>query len=576
MKVIKLKNVGKKFILMHQSDSATKRLFYSFPRQKIATEFWALKNIDMEFEKGKVVGIIGRNGAGKSTLLNILAGISSPTVGKVEIDGRVSSLLTLGAGFQDELTGKENIYLNSSILRMSRNEVNKKYRSIVEFSELDGFLDSPLQTYSQGMRVRLGFSVAIHIDFDILLIDEILSVGDVSFQKKCFDKIEEFRRQGKSMVITTQSLDVIERICEEACLLENGEIVEKGYPQKVTGRYLELLNEKRLFETFQRRYGKLSWWADKRFWEKKEGSKEARIVKVKAYNSHEKETNRFKTREKVKLEVRFVVYEDVDEPHFGIAIFREDGVYCYGPNTLFDAHKIYTLSKGEGFFSIEYKSLLLKPGKYRFSVAIWDKNELWAYDHHIGFYKFEIIGKNDDTQLLDLGYRWESDYWWQKFKLPQLQKIDPFFNLDVLKEIEVPSSEIKISSLRLSDSSDNLKTVFSTGDMLKIKVRCKFLKQSQDYYLWLGLFRSDGVYCHGASKKLREEEVSITYLNVPLLTGDYYLSVGIWRENQRKWLLYKHKASVFKMSFLGQDHGTVYLDHSWNWELPQSSEEANK
>lgn len=567
-KAIKLENVSKRYILTHQRDSITKGFFSSFPRQKITTEFWALRNINMEVEKGRVIGIIGRNGAGKTTLLNVLAGTSTPTTGRIEINGRISSLLTLGAGFQDELTGKENIYLNSSILGMSRNEVNKKYRSIVEFSELDGFFDSPLHAYSQGMRLRLGFSIAIHMDFDILLIDEILSVGDVSFQKKCFDKIEEFRKQGKTMVITTQSLDIVERICEEAFLLENGEIAQHGHPQKVAIRYLELLREKKLFETFQRRCGKLRWWADKRFWDKKEGSKEVKIIEVNTYNSKGKQTDKFKAGEAVTVRTRFIVDKEIEEPHFGIAIFREDGVYCYGPNTSFDGHQIDKLNKGEGFFSIEYKSLLLEPGRYRFSAAIWDKNELWAYDYHAGYYKFEVIGKNHDNQLLNLRYRWDSDCWWKKFKISQSESPVSFFSLNSRWQEKVISSDMEISSIEFLDSSGNQKSAFNTGENLKIKLQFKFSKEPQDYYLWLGLFRGDDVYCHGVSKKLREELVYLTYSNSPLLTGDYYLSVGVWRKNQREPLLFKHKASVFKMSFLGEDHGTVYLEHSWKWKLP--------
>lgn len=555
-------------MITHQRDRASKGLFSSLSGQKIATEFWALRDINMEVEKGKVVGIIGRNGAGKTTLLNILAGISTPTLGKAEINGRVSSLLTLGAGFQNELTGKENIYLNSSILGMNHNEINKKYHSIAEFSELDDFLDYPLQTYSQGMRLRLGFSVAAHMDFDILLIDEIFSVGDVSFQKKCFDKMEEFRKQGKTMIITTQSLDIIERFCEEAFLLENGEIAQRGHPQKVAARYLELLKEKKLPETFQRRYSKLRWWTDKRFWEKKEGSKEARIVEVKTYNSHEKQINRFKTGERVMVKVRFIVDREVDEPHFGIAIFREDGLYCYGPNTSLDGYKINKLNKGEGFFSIEYKSLILKPGRYRFSAAIWDKKELWAYDYHVGFYKFEVISKSNDTQLLNLGHRWQPEYWWQKFKISRLGKSDIFFNLNTQRQDKISPCDIKISSIELTDLSDNLKNSFNTGEDLKINLQFKFIKKPQDYYLWLGMFRGDDIYCHGALKKLKEENVSLIYPHLPLLTGDYYLSVGIWKKNQNEPLLYKHKVSTFKMFFLGEDHGTVYLEHSWKWKLP--------
>lgn len=568
MKIIRLENVGKRFFLTHQRDGVTKGFFSSFPRQNMVTEFWALKNINMEIEKGKVIGIIGRNGAGKTTLLYILAGISTPTTGEVKINGRVSSLLSLGAGFQDELTGKENIYLNASILNINRGEINKKYRSIVEFSELDGFLDYPLKVYSQGMRLRLGFSVAIHTESDIILTDEILSVGDVAFQKKCFDKIEEFRKQGKTLVITSQDLDTINRICDEVFLLENGEIVQQGSPDKVAACYLELLNEKKLPETFQRRYGKSKWWADKRGWEKQEGSKEVRIVEVKTYNSRGKQTNRFKMGEPVRLEACFVVEKEVSEPHFGVAIFREDGVYCYGPNTSLDGQQINKLNKGEGFFSIEYKSLCLKPGKYRFSTAIWDKNELWAYDYHVGFYKFEIIGDNKSSQLLNLRYRWKQDSAWQKFKIFQLEKPDFFLNLSDKLQDKVLSSDIEISSIELIDSSGSPKSILNTGEDLKIKLQFKFLTRPQDYYLWMGLFRNDDVYCHSVSKKLKEETVILIYPCFPLLSGEYYLSVGIWKKAQKEPLLYRNKAYVFKISFPGEDHGTVYLEHSWEWKLP--------
>lgn len=245
MKAIKLENVGKRFILTHQRDRMIKGFFSSVSGQRLAAEFWALRDINMEVQKGKVVGVIGRNGAGKSTLHKILAGTSSPTSGKVEVRGRVSCLLTLGAGFQEQLSGKENIYLNGSILGMNRDEVNRKYRSIVEFSELDGFLDSPLQTYSQGMKMRLGFSVATSVDFDIILIDETISVGDGGFQRKCFDKMADFTRQGKTMIISLHSLDYIERICDEVYLLEAGRLIASGNPVEVVNRYRKLLNENR-------------------------------------------------------------------------------------------------------------------------------------------------------------------------------------------------------------------------------------------------------------------------------------------------------------------------------------------
>lgn len=574
MNAVTLENVGKKFMLANQRSKGMGGFFASFPGQKTASEFWALKSINIQVEKGKSVGIIGRNGAGKTTLLNILAGISKPTVGTVEMNGRVASLLTLGAGFQDELTGRENILLNSSILGMSREEVNRKFRSIVEFSELDGFLDAPLFTYSQGMRLRLGFSISIQTDFDILVIDEILAVGDVSFQKKCFHKIAEFRSQGKTMVVASQSLDVIERLCEEVFLLENGIIMSQGVSAKVSADYIKLLEGVGLSETFKRRYSQLKWRADKRFWGKKEGSKEARITEVAIANSKGKKTDKFQAGDSVTVKVHFNVDQEIEEPHFGVAIFREDGVYCYGPNTLFDGYQIQRIDKGKGFFSIEYKSLSLKPGKYRLSVAIWDKNELWAYDYHVCVYAFEIAGENKIGELLDLKHQWESDSrgW---INIPKLDITSIFFNssLQLPDQDRIASSDIEISTVELLDSQDKVKDTFNTYETLKIKMQFKFLKDPQDYYLWSGLFRCDDVYCHGAFKKLKEESVILIYPNLPLLNGEYYLSVGIWGQSQKGPLAYKHKEASFKMFFKGGDHGTAYLGHAWAWELPGNTKE---
>lgn len=240
---IRLDNVGKKFNLIHHKDGAPfANILPQVFGHNESEEFWALKGINMEVESGKVAGIIGRNGSGKSTLLNIVSGVMNYTEGSMVLGGRVSSLLTLGAGFQDDLSGKENIYVNGAILGMGRREINEKYGGIVAFSELDGFLDVPIRTYSQGMNMRLAFSIAIHMDFTILAIDEILSVGDVAFQKKCYERIVDFKRQGKTMLIVSQSMDIIERLCDEAYLLEDGRLVESGDPEFVVGRYMQLLN----------------------------------------------------------------------------------------------------------------------------------------------------------------------------------------------------------------------------------------------------------------------------------------------------------------------------------------------
>lgn len=245
MSVVKLENIGKKFFIKYHAENPFTRLLSGFSDKRLTEEYWALRNIDMEIERGKIVGIIGRNGAGKTTLLNILAGVCTPSEGRIDINGRVSSMLTLGAGFKNELSGRENIYMSGLVLGMTKKEISTKFKDIVDFSELDGFLRAPLQTYSQGMKLRLGFSVAIHVDFDILLVDEIIIVGDCSFQKKCLEAMYNFKKQGKTMFFSTQDMGFIERICDEVYILEDGKIEFNGTPEVAVQYYQKILNEKK-------------------------------------------------------------------------------------------------------------------------------------------------------------------------------------------------------------------------------------------------------------------------------------------------------------------------------------------
>ncbi|MGE4358147.1 MAG: ABC transporter ATP-binding protein, partial [Candidatus Omnitrophota bacterium] len=208
MKIIELENIGKKYILRQEKGAFIKDVLPRLFIPKEEKEFWALKDINLEVGKGECLGIVGRNGAGKSTLLNLIAGISSPTEGNVKVKGKLSTLLTLGAGFHPELSGIDNIYLNGVILGLKISEIKERLKEIVKFSELNGFINQPLYTYSSGMMLRLGFSIAVHINFDILLIDEILSVGDISFQEKCIKKINSFKEEGKTLIIASQSLEL--------------------------------------------------------------------------------------------------------------------------------------------------------------------------------------------------------------------------------------------------------------------------------------------------------------------------------------------------------------------------------
>ncbi|MFH0826896.1 MAG: ABC transporter ATP-binding protein [Candidatus Omnitrophota bacterium] len=222
---------------------------YPFAKQHFLPlkDFWALRDVSLDVYQGEMVGIIGRNGAGKTTLLNIMAKVLFPTEGEVFSNGRVLGLFNLGVGFQDELTGRENIFLNGSLLGAAKKEIEGKLNSIVEFSELGDFINIPLGTYSQGMRLRLGFSIVVNLEFDILVIDEVLAVGDVLFQNKCFERLMDFRREGKTLVITNQSLDLMERLCDRVILLDHGKALFQGDVVEAINRYRLLLNTEKFF-----------------------------------------------------------------------------------------------------------------------------------------------------------------------------------------------------------------------------------------------------------------------------------------------------------------------------------------
>lgn len=230
---IKISNLSKKYILHHQKPTLTETIF-SFGRRE---EIWALKDINLEIRKGEKIGIVGDNGSGKSTLLKIITGITAPTKGKVEINGKVAALISLEAGFHPELTGEENIYLNGMLLGMSKEEIKKKFTQIVNFSGLGKFIDAPFYTYSSGMALRLGFSIAIHSNFDIVLIDEIMSVGDQDFQKKSYRAIQESFRKEKTLIYVSHYLPLITKLCSKTYWLENGEIKMSGYSKKIIKSY---------------------------------------------------------------------------------------------------------------------------------------------------------------------------------------------------------------------------------------------------------------------------------------------------------------------------------------------------
>jgi len=238
---VDVRGVSKRFRLVHGQYNSVKERIIHGGRRKTTEDFWALSDVSLTVKEGETVGILGRNGSGKSTLLKCICGVLQPTKGEVAVRGKLAGLLELGAGFQQDLTGRENIYLNGSLLGMSKREVDRVFDSIVEFSELEEFIDGPVKFYSSGMYVRLGFAVAVNVDPDILVIDEVLAVGDERFQRKCIDRVMQFQREGRTILLVTHSADQVRSICDRGVVLSHGRLVAEGEPGEATRIFRERL-----------------------------------------------------------------------------------------------------------------------------------------------------------------------------------------------------------------------------------------------------------------------------------------------------------------------------------------------
>jgi len=274
----------------------------------------------------------------------------------------------------------------------------------------------------------------------------------------------------------------------------------------------------------------IKWWGDKREWGIICGTKEAEITSVRILDGCGRKTTKVAVGDKIIVKAEFDVHEEVKEPHFGVAIFRDDGIYCYGPNSLFDRHRIEKLMKGKGWFSIEYKKMLLMPGKYWFSVGVWDKEEMLPYSFHIAYYSFRITGTNKNKQLLFLTHKWNDDKLVDSFTAKELIPIDlNFLEEEWQQKFSIKNSNVDIDPIQLLDSRGNIKDSFNTNEMMKIRIKIG-RRNWHNYLIWIGISRIDGIYCHGALRNLAKDEktLSLIYPKLQLLPGNYYLSVGIW------------------------------------------------
>ena len=379
MNVIEFNQVWKKFRKGEKLNSLRDMIPYLFRKALPGSnnsdlkqeEFWALKDVSFEVKKGDVLGIIGPNGGGKSTILKLLSRIMQPNKGEIKIEGKLAALIEVTAGFHPELTGRENVYLNGTILGMRKKEIDSKFEEIVEFSGIREFIDTPVKRYSSGMYSRLGFSVAAHMDPDILLVDEVLAVGDMAFQAKCTEKMRELLKSNTTIVLVSHNLSLIQNLCKRVILLNRGEIKKVGTPEEVIPYYENIVYKERE-EELKRKI------SSSRYKVKINAEPAISILDVFLYNGECKQKESFNVGESISIEVGYEAKEIIDNPVFSLDIIRGDGVICCSSNTRYDGVSLGNI-KGKGKIKIDLGKINLAPGIYLTKISIWNKDMIHPY-----------------------------------------------------------------------------------------------------------------------------------------------------------------------------------------------------
>jgi ABC-type polysaccharide/polyol phosphate transport system ATPase subunit len=427
MPAVVFDHVSKRFTLQRERDRSFQELAVNMLRRlrgaREKEDFWALRDVCLTVEPGETLGIIGENGSGKSTTLKLISRILEPTEGWIEVNGRVSALLELGAGFHPDLTGRENIYLNASILGFRRREIHEKIEEIIGFAELERFIDTPVKHYSSGMYMRLGFAIAINVDPDILLTDEVLAVGDEAFQRKCLDRIGEMQERGKTILFVSHNMDAIRNLCTQVMWLNQGRVRQIGDVEQVVDAYLLFVHEKeaRILAEKHRLARRetaptpteevavdpeeescpaqptpvLQRW----------GSGEVRFLEVRFLDAQGEECFLHTSGAPAMIEMHYEARRSVEDTVFGVALYREDGVWVYGTNTEIDHIPIDEV-KGKGVVRFHFPSLPLIEGQYWLAVAV-HSHDGTPYDYWQHCWEFSVYSQVRDVGVCRLEHRWE-------------------------------------------------------------------------------------------------------------------------------------------------------------------------
>jgi ABC-2 type transport system ATP-binding protein/lipopolysaccharide transport system ATP-binding protein len=372
-------SVSKRFRLYKDRSSSLKELV-TRTRGARYDEFWAVRDVSLTVPKGCTYGLIGHNGSGKSTLLRVMSGIHPPTSGSVAIDGRVSALLELGAGFHPELSGRENAYLNGAILGLTRREIDQRIDQIIEFSGLAEFIDSPVKVYSSGMYVRLGFSVAVHVDPDILIIDEVIAVGDEDFQRRCFDHLYKLRRQGVTIVVVSHSLGLMQTLCDEVSWLDHGQLQRSGPAPDVVRSYLEQVNDAEALriEDDDRRAMAI---VGAEQMDLADGAKPITITGVELVDDAGQHASVAHTGRSATIRIHYDARRPVERPNFSFAVEDMAGIHIANPGVRTGDKQPDLVLSGQGHVDYRVERLSLGPGEYDLSVALHDAHGMVRLDY---------------------------------------------------------------------------------------------------------------------------------------------------------------------------------------------------
>jgi ABC-type polysaccharide/polyol phosphate transport system ATPase subunit len=389
---------------------------------KPSETFPALTDVSFVVRKGATYGVVGRNGSGKSTALKLVAGITKPTEGTVTVDGRISALIELGAGFHPEISGRENVYINGIMLGLTKRDIQDRFDAIVDFAELREFIDAPVKTYSSGMYMRLGFAVAIHVDPDVLLVDEVLAVGDEGFTHKCLDKFAEFRRRGRTILLVTHSLNLVERFCDEALWLDGGRAMAHGDPRRIVDAYLTSVERSeevllasetaRAVEeaTDARPAGTPDAAASDptsdmfRAGEGRWGSREVQIADVAFLARDGQPSHVFHSGDPISIVLKLRAQQPIGDFVFGVGLFNAEGVCCYGTNTDLEGLVPERLV-GDAEVTFAIDSLDLVEGTYKVDVAV-HKRDGYPYDYHRLLYTFRVKSRTRDVGIYRPRHTW--------------------------------------------------------------------------------------------------------------------------------------------------------------------------